>query len=174
MAAFPARRMVPIRTPACRLFATGTTALLLGSLVYLLWRQPGSAALLPSALQLALPDAPPLAGQLPAMLHAYAFTLLSVVALGARRRHAAAAALAWTTAGCLLEMGQLPAVASRLTVTLTEIGASGPLTAYFTGGTFDPLDICATALGAVAAYWTVCRVLRKGGNHENTEIIRAT
>jgi hypothetical protein len=130
--------------------------------------------LLPPALQLALAPAPPLTGQLPAFLHAYAFTLLGVAALGASRAHAAIVAVAWTAAGSLLETGQLPAVAEPLSRALAGIAGTGPVSAYFTGGTFDPLDICATALGALAACVTVALVLRKGGNHENENIIRAT
>ncbi len=167
MTAFPATWMARIRTPARLLTAAGVTALLAGALIYVLWRRPDSAALLPPALQLDLAGKPPLIGQLPALLHAYAFTLLTVAALGMNRRRAAMAAGAWAALGCLFETGQLPVVAQWVSRALAGIEGGGPFSAYFTRGTFDPLDICATALGALAAYLTVVRLLRKGGKHEN-------
>lgn len=176
MTAFPATWMARSRNPVRLLTIAGAVALLAGSLIYVLWRRPESAVLLPASLQFAFATAPPLTGQLPALLHAYAFTLLTVAVLGASRRHAACAAAGWAALGSLFEAGQLPAIAEGLSGALAGIGGiagTGALSAYFTGGTFDPLDMCATALGALAAYLTVARVLRKGGTHENQKIIRA-
>lgn len=172
MTAFPTRWSAEIRTPAHLLAAAGLAALLAGTVVYVFWRSPGSSMLLPAALQLAHSPAPPLTGQLPALLHAYAFTLFTVIALGVSSRHAAVAGIAWTAAGGLLETAQVAAIAERLSAALAGIGSTGTVSAYLTRGTFDPLDICATALGALAAFVTVVRVLRKGETHENQKIIR--
>lgn len=119
---------------------TGSAALLLGALVYLAARAPGSSA---AALGW-LPPLPaawaPLLGPLPSLLHAFAFTLLTTALLGPRRVFLAA--LLWTGIDAAFEIAQHPAIGR-------------------VGGTFDPLDLLAAATGALLAMLFVTRLSRR-------------
>lgn len=160
------------RNPATRLLAFSGTALAVGVAIYALSRPPGSAYLLPALLQgespsFALPAI--LGGSLPAFLHVYALALLTVVVLGVTRVCAAWAASAWCAIDLVFELAQWPLLAERLATNLPNWFGQVPvldhLGAYFLRGSFDPVDLLATLIGAVTAYVTVLLMLHEGDNH---------
>jgi len=131
-------------------------ALLLGVAVYGLDRPPGSAAFLPAAWSLAGSARPfgALAGQLPEFLHVFAFSLLTAAWLPATWRAAWSACASWWLIDSLFELGQHPKLAPLLaaaTSGLQGIPLLEHTPGYFIHGVFDPLDLAAIALGALAA-----------------------
>ena len=98
---------------------------------------------------------------LPSAVHTYAFILLTVVSLGNSRRIVVNSSIFWLVAGWLFECGQYPAVATRLVNHIPGWFAGVPLledlTSYFRHGTFDPMDLFATLVGALAA-WATCQL----------------
>lgn len=141
----------------------GLAALLLGTLVYLTDRPPGSAVWIPEALHLgALSQAagwPSVfgawGGNLPSFAHAMAFSILSGL-LFAGRRAAIRACLFWATTDAVFELLQHPALAQPTAALLREVFGTGPvalpLSTYFLNGRFDTLDLAASTLGATAAF----------------------
>lgn len=139
-----------------RLLALVGVALLLGAAVYAFDRPPGSAWFLPAAWSLAGPAHPfgVIAGQLPEILHVFAFSLLTAAVLPATRRAAWTSCGAWWLIDSLFELGQHPKLSPLLataTSGLKGIPLLGNTPAYFANGAFDPLDLLAIALGALAA-----------------------
>lgn len=139
-----------------RLLALVGLALLAGVAVYAFDRPPGSAWFLPAAWSLG-GSAHPLGvvtGQLPEFLHVFAFSLLTAMLLPATRRAAWASCVAWWLIDSLFELGQHPKLSPILaaaTSGLRDIPLLGNTSAYFARGVFDPLDLLAIALGALAA-----------------------
>ncbi|MEX2540411.1 MAG: hypothetical protein WD314_01335 [Trueperaceae bacterium] len=133
-----------------RLLTASLGALALGLGLYLVSRGP-------TLLSSAGPDLPsagfPLAGNLPSALHTYAFALLGLALLPLSRLSAASSCLAWLAASALLELAQLMPAGAALTL---------PLAGAFALGTFDPADLLASAVGAVAAFLTAYSVLNSG------------
>jgi len=131
-------------------------ALLVGVATYLTLRS-GDTLVFTTGLGLAAPAA--LAGSLPAMLHTFAFVLLSAVCLGLERRAAAWCAGGWALVGTTFEVLQHDLVATALLPHPATLLPSGGVDAgvallarYAHLGVFDPLDIAATLLGAFAAW----------------------
>jgi PKD repeat protein len=147
-------------------------ALVVGVLVYLLDRSPGSAYFLPASFSLAdgrtrwFGD---VGGYLPDFLHVYALSLLTAAVLGATPRAALAAALSWWTIDSLFELGQHPLISLHISATVPAWFDGIPFlentAAYFTRGTFDQWDLVAIALGALAAYGILVLIPRKGRSH---------
>ena len=120
----------------------GLLALLLGVLVY----QP-----LRTAWPAALP--PWLSGSAPSLLHAFAFTLWTALALQARRGRLWGVVLGWGLLETAIEALQHPALHALLPARL----------AARWGGVFDGLDIAAALLGcALAAVVVTWRARRSG------------
>lgn len=162
--------------PATRLLVVAGGALLLGVGVYALTRPIGSAYLLPAILEfdsssLSLPAI--LGGSLPAFLHVYTFALLTIVVLGVTPKRAAWAAAAWCALDLLFEFGQWPPLAERLAAGLPgwfgQVPVLDHVGAYFVQGSFDPVDLLATLLGAVMAYVTALLILHGRCNHGHEE-----
>jgi hypothetical protein len=137
------------------LFVVGSMALMLGAAVYLVARGSGTSWL-PAGL--GRDPWPALTGALPALWHTLAFALLAAAAAGATRRALAWSAGAWTVIGVGFELTQHPRVAVALWPHPGEIAGSGALPAaqallarYGHLGTFDPLDLVATAAGGSLA-----------------------
>ena len=70
----------------------------------------------------------------------------------------------WWVLDSLVELGQHAAISPVITGVLPAwfegvpfLENTGP---YFTHGTFDPLDLAAIAVGAVAAYFTIVIYIR--------------
>lgn len=121
-----------------RLFALGLGALALGVLVYALDRPAGSVAFLPVGMAYDSGFLGPLAGPLPTFLHALAFSLMTVAFLDPTQRVRLAACGAWAGINWLFEAAQHPAFKE-----ITGVGMPGA---------FDPLDLLAAPLGAMAAF----------------------
>jgi hypothetical protein len=137
----------------------GLAALSMGLMVYLADRSPDSAYLLQviggkSAFSGASHLFRPISGQLPAFIHVFAFALLTTGVLGCGTRGALFVCLSWLTVDVLFELGQVAEnqlVQDHLGALDTVFG-SGVLGNFFRFGTFDPLDLLATALGSVTAF----------------------
>jgi hypothetical protein len=95
----------------------------------------------------------PLALWLPSFVHVFAFSLFTAAVLPPQRRLADAACVVWAAVNLLFEIGQHP----RLQPLLSELPWA-PLARYFRQGVFDPGDIAAALLGALAAALVLRRV----------------
>ena len=132
-------------------------ALLVGTSVYLLDRD--WAAVLFLAPFAAFQDDPSnlfgsLGNVLPAFCHAYAFSLLLILALGRTRHARLAGPLAWFAVAAGLEALQAGSV-SGLLVSLhapqQDSPVLGSIFSYSVNGFFDPGDLLAAGLGCVVA-----------------------
>lgn len=132
-------------------------ALALGTLVYALDRGAGTAVLWPRALtrQGGSPVFGAVGGSLPSLAHAFAFSLLSALALPWRRAWQAGACAGWAVVDALFEIGQHRALSGPLGELLP------PIAAYLRRGTFDPLDVAAGCVGAALAYMLLRRFARE-------------
>ena len=132
--------------------------LALGTLVYALDRGAGTAVLWPRALtrQGGAPVFGTVGGSLPSLAHAFAFSLLSALALPWRRAWQAGACAGWAVVDALFEIGQHRALSGPLGELLP------PLANYFRRGTFDALDVAAGFVGAALAYGLLRRFARAG------------
>ena len=136
-------------------FALATSALvalILGTCVYLLDRD-WATALLQGVRPVLFGS---LGYVLPAFCHAYAFSLLLILALGRSRRARTFGALAWFAVAAGLEVIQSPKVATlmpSMAVLHTDSPVLGSITMYALNGRFDPYDLAAAGLGCVAAWF---------------------
>jgi hypothetical protein len=136
--------------------AIGCAALAIGILVYLSDRVAGHAAWVP---HLAVFDGRHLFGMLglwlPSLAHPLAFSLFTAAVLqpGALARWGACAF--WGLVNVGFEVAQLPAFKPYLTEPLQgragDWAVTRALLNYCIHGTFDPFDVCAALLGALAA-----------------------
>lgn len=145
----------------------GLIALFIGTAVYVLDRSP-SESFVPAALSyFAL--TPTVFGtfghSLPTFTHVFAFALLTAVLLNGVRGAAVSACLAWGVLEAVFEVGQHARVAAWLVERLPQGADSNPLLAktvdYFRYGTFDPGDLLAIVLGALAAYVVIQQTQRQ-------------
>lgn len=149
-----------------RQLAAALSALLAGLVVYLLAR-PAESVYLFSVFAVSsgfdgqgqhLALLGKVAQWLPSAIHAYAFILLTVLAVGNAPRVLFASSLFWVGIGWLFEWGQYPAVSAQLVAHLPEWFAGVPVLEnirdYFQYGTFDSLDLVATLVGALGAWAT--------------------
>lgn len=132
-------------------------ALLLGTSVYLLDRDWATVQFL--APFVAQQDEPAnlfgfLGNVLPAFCHAYAISLLLILALGRTRRAGLVGPLAWFAVAAGLEILQAEWVSARfvsLAVPHPDSPVLGGLFNYAVNGCFDPGDLLAAGLGCVFA-----------------------
>jgi hypothetical protein len=136
--------------------------LLVGILVYVLDRNPQSTYFLPEAFSYSNGEGSvfgPLGNQLPDFLHLYAFILLSCALLQPRRPAILGITLVWLLIEVGFELGQHPAASTHIANAIPSWFSHIPLlentAAYFTHGHFDPLDLVAMLLAAIAGYLTV-------------------
>ena len=134
---------------------TGLWALTAGAVVYLIFREAGGSRL---PFGLGFDPWPLVTGALPSLLHAGSFTLLTAAALGAGRRVLIASAIGWTAIGWAFEALQHPTIANALWPHPARLAGDDVLATVHTAlavfahrGTFDPLDLVATAAGAACA-----------------------
>ena len=148
----------------------GAAALLAGALLYLWGRPPGHVYLLDMAFPRRETSIPHgiVAGALPSFFHVYAFTLLTAALLASRPRSALLSGTIWFSVDALFEIAQHPALTRflvpRLPAWFKGVPVLENVASYLKHGTFDPLDILALALGAVAAFLTLT-ALHSGGTH---------
>lgn len=149
----------------------GLLALVLGALVYLTDRSPGSVYFVSGEMvRLSMYTGghrffARLGNHLPSFIHVFSFSLLTIGTMGLMgKKHANVfyACLFWFAVNTLFEMGQaFPVQAAALCPdwfrALPYLENTG---SFFRNGTFDPWDIVSFSAGAFAA-WAVCRSLKK-------------
>ncbi len=147
-------------------------ALGLGALVYVLDRPPGLTAL-PQHLTLFKPTITvfgSLGQMLPAFVHVFAFSLLTMALIDGGRRVAILVCGGWFLVDSAFELGQYPAVATALGRFVPSWFEHLPILerteGFFQSGTFDPLDLLAIALGAFAAYVVMQRTQLRRMSHD--------
>ena len=105
---------------------------------------------------------------LPSFVHPFSFSLLTAAALPQRSVPRYGACIAWAAVNLAFEAGQHPWVSVRLASALQgELAGmpfSRPLARYFVRGTFDPGDVLAVLLGALAAAFVLRFVTRPREN----------
>ena len=151
-------------TPSCvndwdrsaSLAAVGSVAFAVGLLVYLADRDPSKAALIPTVAALTGSHVfGLLGGWLPSFVHTFASSLFTAAALPERYAPRYGACAAWFAVNVAFEIGQHPLVSIRLAEALQgSLGGmpvARPLAGYFVHGTFDPGDVVAALLGALAS-----------------------
>ena len=151
-------------TPSCvndwdrsaSLAAVGSVAFAVGLLVYLADRDPSKAALIPTVAALTGSHVfGLLGGWLPSFVHTFAFSLFTAAALPERAAPRYGACVVWFAVNVAFEIGQHPQISVRLAEALHGglgvLPFSRSLANYFVHGTFDPGDIVAALLGALAA-----------------------
>ncbi len=147
-------------------------SLIAGYLVYFFVRPGAPIFAIPHSLEhwrVSIDGLIPFTGSLPDFLHTYAFILLTYVVLGADSiKHLKYSILLWLILETAFELAQWP-ILSRLLLQQTEASDFPGLSLFrnfIQHGTFDPLDLVAIVLAAVAAYFTVNYIIHKGSNHE--------
>ncbi len=130
-------------------FLCGLFLLVAGGLVYALDRPAGSVMFLPPVLVHDSGLLGPLAGSLPSLLHAMAFSLMTAALLAPTLRMRAIACGVWLALGWMFEIAQ--AAAFRQTVGLGM------------AGTFDPQDMLAALLGSICAFLALQIPAPRGG-----------
>ena len=151
----------------------GCVAFAVGLLVYLTDRDASKAALIPTVTWLAGSKVfGALGGWLPSFVHTFAFSLFTAAVLPQRSVPRYGACFAWFAVNAAFEVGQHPQVSARLAEVL-QGGLGGapltrPLASYFVNGTFDPGDIVAALLGALAAA-AVLRLMHRGRKENHAQ-----
>lgn len=150
---------------------TGFGLLFMGSLEYLLSRPPGSthlSILFPGlaeyfAFRINLFGI--FGGVVPGFIHPLAFSLLTMALFPQAQRYTRIwICISWLLIDMLFEIGQHTHV--QMDRLLTGMFPHGRilhlLTGYFSGGTYDPLDILAIFLGSLTAFM-ISESHKKGG-----------
>ena len=132
------RNAVLVRHRGAILIVSGVAALAAGVSVYALDRPPGSVGFLPRGLVADSGSFGLLAGSLPTFLHTMAFALITAALLRQTRQARLAACAIWAAVNLAFEASQHAAFRE--------------FTGFGMHGAFDPLDLLAALLGAVAAY----------------------
>lgn len=155
--------------------AAALSALLGGLILYLFARPAESIYLFALFSYSHFPDYNLLGvfGQwLPSLVHTYAFILLTVIAVGNGPRIIFISSLFWVGVSWIFELGQHPAISARLMKHIppwfSEIPFLENSANYFQRGTFDPLDLFATLIGAFAA-WLTYQITRRRSHNDETE-----
>lgn len=168
----PAKRPGPLGANGARtaLAALSVAMLVVGTLIYIVDRQPGSAAALPASLSLhsGVTRWFGAAGDwLPSFLHAFAFSVLTALVLPRTLSHAAAACAGWALVETAFEVGQHAAVSPWLVQALAPFAGTAPgaiqLQRYFAAGSFDPADVAAGIAGATLAFVVLALIHRITG-----------
>lgn len=147
----------------------GVGALVMGLLLYLTDRPPDETYFL---VRLGLTNSlyhivPPVFGalgwNLPAFLHVFAFILITAGILGCRHVGSVMVTVSWLLTEWAFELGQkFPAWTEALVPRwFDSIPVLEAARNYFRVGTFDPLDMVAGAVGAVAAYYTLLATMER-------------
>jgi len=111
-----------------------------------------------------LPFSPVIGGALPSFLHVFAFSLLLGGLMTCRKTGYLIICCAWLFTNLLFELGQRYSIlASELIPKWLEgVFILQNIRNYFLKGTFDFLDLLASSVGAVAAYWVLARTTQEG------------
>lgn len=152
----------------------GFAALVLGALVYITDRAPGSVYFIPDGLEhFFMPFTNlflfgPLADHLPSFTHTSAFSLMTLGIMSPGHGKAGLICLCWFVTDTLFEIGQaFPETAAagcpswfRGVPFLENTGS------FFKNGTFDPWDIVSFSAGALAALAVYRVMTKKDAGHE--------
>ena len=141
----------------------GIGALLLGVMVYVVDRSPGSAYFVPSWLSMSgyfSQSFGIIGNYLPTFVHPFAFILLTASLVEPKKRNLVFVCLLWFTTDSLFELAQMTAVAQwvvKILPEFTNMPVLENIQNYFMRGTFDVLDLLSIILGTTAAYLIVKR-----------------
>jgi hypothetical protein len=145
-----------------RLIFTAALTLVLGVIVYVLDRNPQQVYFLTKVLSHPLAERPVFGeagSSLPSFAHVYAFILLTAALLPPTRGACLGATLFWLITDSAFEIGQhaaiAPLIASAVPAWFSSIPIIENTRAYFLNSTFDPIDIAAIIIGAIAAAATL-------------------
>jgi len=138
------------------LLVIGCSSLAVGLLVYLTDRVSAHSPLIPTVAALSGRHwFGSIGSWLPSFVHTFSFSLLTAAALPPRPTPRYGVCAAWCAVNLAFEIGQHPALARHLARLAELVVGNTPLARalanYFLRGTFDPGDIAAALLGAVAA-----------------------
>ena len=144
-------------------FFVGLTALLLGSLVYLVDRSPDRTYFIYiSGLNISLYNTLPnvfgaIGNSLPTFIHVFAFILITAGLMSCQKRGCLIICLSWFFVDFAFELSQkYNAWSSRLIPNwFSEIPFLENTENYFIRGTFDFIDLAAVAFGTVIAYYVL-------------------
>jgi hypothetical protein len=159
------------RRRAALLVFVGCVSLSLGLLVYLADRVASHAVLVPSIAPLGGRNLFGALGQwLPSFVHPLAFSLFTAAVLRPSAVACCAACTFWGVVNVAFEVGQHPALGALWTAALRSGAGDWAIARstlnYFLHGTFDPYDVCAATLGALAAGALLqCVDYFEGGRH---------
>lgn len=137
-------------------------ALLIGVLVYLIDRPPGSVYLIPEGLSVAGQNSVVfgvIGNHLPTLVHVYAFIILTAVIMAPSPNQVMLICVIWFLIDALFELAQIDAIAKWLVSYIPSWFEGIPVlentSNFFSYGTFDILDILSITIGAIAAYFTI-------------------
>jgi hypothetical protein len=147
----------------------GVTALLVGTLVYLIGRPPDRTYFVCiSPINISLYEAVPnlfgfTGNSLPSFVHVFSFILLTAGIVSCGRTGYLLICASWFLIDCAFELGQkfhtwsLPLIPHWF----TGIPFLENTEDYFLQGTFDALDLFAIAIGTITAYILLLRMERR-------------
>lgn len=148
-------------------FIAAMSALILGLCIYLFDRNPETVYFISNWFSLDGETNPifgALGNYLPAFLHVYAFTLLTVIVFAQSHRQILIICAGWLTIDSLFEIGQInfiaESIASHTPGWFTGVPFLENTANYFLMGTFDILDLLSITIGTFTAYITI--ILSKG------------
>lgn len=149
-------RALASTSPAGLLCAAGGLALVIGTLVYLVDRDPARAMALPAfAVRATGPLFGAAGGWLPSFVHVFAFSLFAAAAWPQASRPAYGACTFWWAVDLAFEAVQQPqwraALATALPSGVEDFAPAGWVARYAQQGRFDPADLLAITAGALAA-----------------------
>ena len=155
------------------LAGVGLSAIAVGTLVYLLDRDP---TLVPFFAEFSLYGLiPPVFGtqgfSLPTFTHAFALSLLTVALLGSRGMAALYVCCSWLAIDLVFETAQHPMIATRIGAAIdagpTWMSVLEPVYRYTSYGTYDPLDMLSIVLGAGLAFAVIQIVSGSFNEYQN-------
>lgn len=145
----------------------GLLLLLLGSLVYLLDRNPDSVYFIPSWLSQWSPYQSfygKFGNFIPTFVHPFALILLTAAFVELKKHNIIGICLTWLLIDSLFELAQMTVVAQWLigiVPSFTNVPILENTRNYFLYGTFDVLDLVSIVLGTMAAYYTLIYFKRR-------------
>lgn len=154
------------------LSAVATGLLLMGGIVYLVFRSGSTAyflaGIIPEAVNYSISTGT-IFNSIPSFFHIYAFILLTAVVLNPARTGLILICLGWMGVELFFEIGQHPFFAQYITEWLPAWFANFPYlevaNTYFLSGTFDPVDVLFILFGTAAAVLTLHKVQRWEVSH---------
>jgi hypothetical protein len=150
----------------------GFLALFIGFLIYFLHRTPDiyflsfiKTADNPSLLNLA--SLKLIGGIIPSFLHVFAFSLILGGLLACSKKGYLIICGTWLSINLLFELGQRHALAASAVIPswFANIPVLENMQNYFLKGTFDFLDLLASLVGAVVAYFFLIFTSKRGGKN---------